>query len=50
MKRIYYYIASVGTTQQFVFEDPLTEEELIVNGYQYLKSEKVERYPWEVIE
>ena len=50
MKRIYYYITSVGMAQQLVFEDPLTEEELIVNGYQYLRSEKVERYPWEVIE
>lgn len=47
MKRIYYYITSVGMAQQLVFEDPLTEDELIVNGYQYLKSEKVERYPWE---
>lgn len=26
---------------------PLQERDLIVNGYRYLKSEKVERYPWE---
>lgn len=50
MKRIYYYITSVGMAQQLVFEDPLTEEELIVNGYKYLKSEVVDFYPWEVFE
>ena len=47
LKWIYYYSTEVGMVQQLVFEDPLTEEELIVNGYQYLKSEKVEQYPWE---
>ena len=47
LKWIYYYSTEVGMVQQLVFEDPLTEEELIVNGYQYLKSEKVNRYPWE---
>lgn len=50
LKWIYYYRTEVGMVQQLVFEDPLTEEELIVNGYKYLKSEKVERYPWEVLE
>ena len=50
MKRIYYYITSVGMAQQLVFESPLQEQELILNGYRYLRSEKVERYPWEVIE
>ena len=48
MKWIYYYSTEVGMVQLFVFEDPLAEEELIINGYQYLKSEKVDRYPWEV--
>lgn len=47
MKRIYYYITSVGMAQQLVFENPLTETEMIANGYRFLKSEKVERYPWE---
>ena len=47
LKWIYYYSTEVGMVQQLVFEDPLTEEELIVNGYKYLKSEKVDRYPWE---
>lgn len=47
MKRIYYYITSVGTAQQLVFESPLTETEMLQGGYRYLKSEKVERYPWE---
>ena len=47
LKWIYYYSTEVGMVQQLVFEDPLTEEELIVNGYRYLRSEKVDRYPWE---
>lgn len=47
MKWMYYYITEVGMVQQLAFENPLTEEELIVNGYKYLKCEKVERYPWE---
>ena len=32
---------------EVAFESPLQEQELIVNGYRYLRSEKVERYPWE---
>ena len=51
MKRMYsYYIPEVGKVQQLVYETPLTEEELIMNGYRYWKSEKVERYPWEITE
>jgi len=46
----YYYVADVGKVQQLVYGDPLTEAEMIINGYKYLKSEKVEQYPWEVIE
>ena len=50
MKRIYYYVASVGTAQQFVFENPLTETEMLQGGYMYLKSEVVDFYPWETQE
>ena len=50
MKWIYYYATQAGDAQELAFESPLTEEELIVNGYRYLRSEKVDRYPWEVIE
>ena len=32
---------------ELAFENPLQEQELIVNGYRYLRSEKVERYPGE---
>jgi hypothetical protein len=50
LKRIYsYYIPEVGKMQELVFESPLTEAEMVVNGYRYLKSEKVDEYPWEVI-
>ena len=47
MKWIYYYATQVGDAQELAFESPLQEQELIVNGYRYLRSEKVERYPWE---
>ena len=50
MKWIYYYSTEVGMAQQLVFEDPLTETEMIQGGYMYLRSEKVERYPWEELE
>ena len=51
MKRLYsYYIPEVGKVQQLVYETPLTEAEMIVNGYRYLRSEKVERDPWEITE
>jgi len=46
----YYYVEDVGKVQQLVFESPLTESEMLINGYKYLKSEKVEEYPWEVTE
>ena len=39
-----------GDAQELAFESPLQEQELIVNDYRYLRCEKVERYPWEVIE
>lgn len=48
MKVIYYYFTEVGKVQELAFESPLTEAELIVNGYRFLRSEKVDRYPWEV--
>ena len=47
MKWIYYYATQVGDAQELAFESPLQEQELIVNGYRYLRSEKVDRYPWE---
>ena len=47
MKIIYYYSTEVGMVQQLVFENPLTEAEMLISGYRYLRSEKVERYPWE---
>lgn len=47
MKRIYYYITEFGSAQQLVFDYPLTEDEMIINCYRFLKSEKVDRYPWE---
>ncbi|NCB66917.1 MAG: hypothetical protein EOM48_12240 [Bacilli bacterium] len=48
MKRMYsYYIPEVGKVQQLTYETPLTEDELLINGYRYWKSEKVERYPWD---
>lgn len=51
MKRMYsYYIPEVGKVQQLAYETPLTEAELIMNGYMYLRSEKVDRYPWEITE
>lgn len=50
MKWIYYYATQVGDVQELAFESPLQEQDLVVNGYRYLRSEKVERYPWEVIE
>ena len=51
MKWLYsYYVVDVGPMQQLVYETPLTEAEMIVNGYRYLRSEKVERYPWEITE
>ena len=51
MKRMYsYYIPDVGKVQQLAYETPLTEDELIANGYRYWKSEKVEWYPWEITE
>ena len=45
MKRIYYYIDEVG--MEHFFSDPLTKEELIINGYRFLRSEKIGHYPWE---
>ena len=51
LKRIYcYYIPEVGEMQELVFDYPLTEEEIIINGYKYLKSEVVDFYPWETQE
>jgi hypothetical protein len=47
LKRVYYYITTVGKVQQLVFDYPLTEDDLIINGYRFLRSEKVDRYPWE---
>ncbi len=45
MKIIYYYVDEVE--MEHLFSDPLTEEELIINGYRYLRSERLEIYPWE---
>lgn len=47
MKWVYYYATQVGDAQELAFESPLREEDLLVNGYRYLRSEKVDRYPWE---
>ena len=47
MKWIYYYATQVGDVQELAFESQLQEQELIVNGYRYLRSEKVDRYPLE---
>lgn len=48
MKRVYYYyIPEVGKVQELIFDYPLTKAELIVSGYRFLKSGKVDRYPWE---
>lgn len=45
MKIIYYYADEVE--MEHLFSDPLTEEELIINGYRFLRSERLENYPWE---
>ena len=45
LKRIYYYVDEVGMER--FFSDPLTEEELIINGYRYTRNEVVNEYPWE---
>lgn len=44
MKRIYYYVDEVG--MEHFFSDPLTEKELIINSYRYLRSERVNEFHW----
>ena len=38
MKWIYYYATQAGDAQELAFESPLQEQELIVNGYRFLRS------------
>lgn len=45
MKIIYYYIDEVG--MEHFFSDPLMEQELIINGYRFLRSERVDAFPWD---
>jgi len=45
LKRIYYYVDEVG--MEHFFSDPLTEQELIINGYHYTRNEVIDEYPWE---
>lgn len=46
MKRIYYYIDETG--MEHFFSYPLTKEELVANGYRFLRSEKIDHYHQEV--
>ena len=43
MKRIYYYVDETETAE-YVFSEPLTKEELIANGYLFLRSEKMDHH------
>ena len=46
LRRIYYYIDETG--MEHFFSYPLTKEELIANGYRFLRSEKIDHYHQEV--
>lgn len=45
MKRIYFYADEKGMEQ--VFGDPMPEEQMIINGYIFLRSEWTETFPWD---
>ena len=46
MERIYFYADETG--MEHVFQDPIPEEQMIINGYRFIRSEWTEDFPWEV--
>ena len=46
MKCIYFYADETG--MEHVFQDPMPEEQMIINGYRFIRSEWTEDFPWEV--